>query len=138
MGYRSEVGLALTKAGVASLTRKLQTVSEERRTAAAAMLGYAEIHYIDGQSGAEAWGWSWLKWYPEFLDVSVIEELMDAVEYEDFRFIRIGEEDDDIETRGGFRENPFNMDLQRGISLEEPKQTILADTAGRCAGLQVS
>ena len=63
---------------------------------------------------------------------------MDEVEYEDFRFIRIDEEDDDIETRGGFWENLFNMDLQRGISLEEPKQTILADTAGRCAGLQVS
>ena len=61
MGYRSEVGLALTKAGVKTLSKKLQTVSEERRTAVAAMLGYAEIHYVDGQSGAEAWGWSWLK-----------------------------------------------------------------------------
>ncbi|WP_308620978.1 hypothetical protein [uncultured Desulfovibrio sp.] len=36
-----------------------------------------------------------------------------------FRFIRIGEDYDDTEVRGGFRENPFDMELGRSISFSQ-------------------
>ena len=121
MGYRSAVGLTLTKAGVEELNKILQTVNEERRNAASNLLQCADIHYSDNRSGAELWYWEWLKWYPEYLDVSVFEELMDEVDYEDFRFIRIGEDEDDTENRGDFRENPFEMDLRRDIFMMKPR-----------------
>ena len=121
MGYRSDVGLTLTRTGVEALNRKLQTVNEERRDAASHLLQCAGIHYTDSHSGAELWYWEWLKWYPEYLDVSVFEELMDEVDHEDFRFIRIGEDEDDTESRGGFWENPFEMDLRRDIFMMNPR-----------------
>lgn len=121
MAYRSDVGLALTKTGVEELNKKLETLNGDRRNAASHLLQGAGIHYTDSQSGTELWYWEWLKWYSEYLDVSVFEELMDEVGYEDFRFIRIGEDEDDTECRGGFWKNPFEMDLQRYIFMVNPE-----------------
>lgn len=41
---------------------------------------------------------------------------MRKLEDEDFRFLRVGEDHDDTEVRGCFWENPFDMELLRGIS----------------------
>ena len=43
--------------------------------------------------------------------------LMNELEDEDYRFIRIGEEYDDTEVHGGFWENPFGLELNRSIAL---------------------
>ena len=39
---------------------------------------------------------------------------------EDYRFIRIGEEYDDNESRGAFWENPFGMSLRSDIFMMKP------------------
>ena len=44
-----------------------------------------------------------------------IRELSD----EDYHFIRIGEDYDDIDVRGTFLDNPFELSIQRSISLHE-------------------
>ncbi len=119
MGYRSEVGLALTKTGVDVLNKKLAgpEVSEETRKEMESLLAYAAYHYTDPESGAEAWLWDWIKWYPDYQDIALLGALMNELEDEDYRFIRIGEEYDDTEVRGGFWENPFGLELNRSIEL---------------------
>ena len=44
------------------------------------------------------------------------EQLMVELEDGDVRFLRVGEDHDDTEVRGCFREKPFAMELLRGIS----------------------
>lgn len=121
MGYRSEVGLVLTRAGVDVLNKKLAgpEVSEETRKEVESLLAYAAHHYTDSESGAEVWLWDWIKWYPDYQDIALLGALMNELEDEDYRFIRIGEEYDDIEVRGGFWKNPFGLELNRSIELGE-------------------
>lgn len=122
MGYRSEVGLALTKNGVEILQRRLAApeIGAEARQRIEEFFQYADKHARDKENGHEAWYWDYLKWYTEdpenYPEVDFIEQLMAELEDEDFRFLRVGEDYDDTEVRGCFWENPFDMELLRGIS----------------------
>lgn len=122
MGYRSEVGLALTKNGVEILQRRLAApeIGAEARQRIEEFFHYADKHARDRENGHEAWYWDYLKWYTDdpvdFPEVDFIEQLMAELEDEDFRFLRVGEDFDDTEVRGCFWENPFDMELLRGIS----------------------
>ena len=82
MGYRSEVGLVLTRAGVDVLNKKLAgpEVSEETRKEVESLLAYAAYHYTDSESGAEVWLWDWIKWYPDYQDIALLESLMNELE----------------------------------------------------------
>ena len=125
MGYRSDVGLALTRLGVETLENRLASpdVGEEVRKRIREFLDHAEKHAKDEKNGEEAWYWDYLKWYTDdpvhFPEVDFIEKLVAELAYEDFRFIRIGEDYDDTEMWGGFWENPFDMELGRYISFSE-------------------
>ena len=48
-----------------------------------------------------------MKWYEEFPDVGFVEKLLAELDWSDFLFIHIGEELDEIDTRGSFRDPPF-------------------------------
>lgn len=125
MGYRSEVGLALTKEGVEALEIKLASpeIEEGDGQRIREFFAYTDKHAKDEESGHEAWYWDYLKWYDDdpahFPEVDFIEKLIVELPYEDFRFIRIGEDNDDTELRGGFWENPFDMELGRYISFSQ-------------------
>lgn len=122
MGYRSEVGLALTRKGVEALENRLASpeIGEEVRQRIREFLDHTDKHAKDEESGQEAWYWEYLKWYTDdpahFPEVDFIEKLMAELPDGDFRFIRIGEDYDDTEMRGSFWENPFDMELGRYIS----------------------
>lgn len=121
MGYYSDTALALTGKGVDTLNKKLAApeTSEETRKEVQGLLSQADSHYTDSNSGAEVWHWAWSKWYSQFPEVAFIESLMDEMDDEDYRFIRIGENCDDTEVCGGFWENPFGLELNRCIELGE-------------------
>jgi hypothetical protein len=54
----------------------------------------------------------------DYEDVSFFENLLQELDHEDYYFIRLGEENDDTEVRGGFWDNPFCMSLVRGIAFD--------------------
>jgi len=120
MGYVSEVALALTETGAKVMRQRLMSpaVSQEQRELVEELLSATDRHYKDSRSGSELWYWQWLKWYNDFLDVSFMESLLQDMNHEDYRFIRIGEDFEDTEILGGFWENPFGMDLSRQITFE--------------------
>ena len=70
------------------------------------------------ESGAVAYYWDNVKWYADFLEVRFIENLTVELDWEDFLFIRVGEDSDDTEYRGGFWDNPFPMGLARSITFD--------------------
>jgi len=119
MGYRSDVGLCLTKNGKKTLEAKVAGLKPEADST-------KHIHELlasprkreDPESGAVAWHWEHLKWYFDFEDVSFFENLLQDLDYEEYFFIRVGEENDDTDVRGGFWENPFCMCLLRGIAFD--------------------
>ena len=123
MGYYSEVGLALTHNGVNELHKRLELIKSDSDVVREVMtlLEYANQHYTDKETNAEVWFWEFRKWYtgdPKYYpEIDFIDNFLDSLNEDDFRFIRIGEEYDDTEVLGGFVENPFDLELAREITI---------------------
>lgn len=122
MGYRSDVGLTLTKEAVLTLHYKASKMDKNSAAYQSVidMLTYPEKHHTDTDSGAEAYLWSSLKWYHGYPEIDFFEELMDILDPEQFLFCRIGENLDDAEERGCFWDNSFNLGILRTITMTEP------------------
>ena len=58
--------------------------------------------------------WDYVKWYDGYDEVGFIEEFLESIPDEDYRFIRLGEDSDDNEERGEY----FDSDIyiSRSIS----------------------
>ena len=129
MGYRSEVILALD----AKLVPALMTAfakCEQTQKMCTQDTDNLETDY-DGE-GNWLMRWDHIKWYDSFPEVAMIEKFIEGLECEDlsefglkdddnaadyselFKFVRIGEDMDDNETRGyGFE----NIYISRHISM---------------------
>ena len=118
MGYRSDVGLALSKVGAVSLQKKLVALDQDSETffKVTELLKYAHKHMKHEETGSELYLWDYLKWYDSYSDVRFIEDLMGELEDEEFLFLRIGEDMNDNEEKGSFWDNPFELSILRTIT----------------------
>ena len=121
MGYRSEVVLVVGK----EVMPQFMVTMAKCREARALCWEDAERVMDYSEEGAVLFRWDWLKWYDSYEEVRAIEDFMDWCDSEDidvdgttyqalefFRFVRIGEEVEDVETRGhGF----YDVCVQRSI-----------------------
>ena len=113
MGYRSEVVLAVNKEIMPEFLAYLATNEEARN------LVYSHADHLDQdyeQGGHLLVSWSGIKWYESYPEIAVIEKFtceMDGEEdkSEMFRFIRVGEDYEDIEQRG----YGFDIHVNRAI-----------------------
>ena len=113
MGYRSTVVLAVTKEARPYL---MHFLGQNPEAMALAFKHHdVKIEDFQGFEGSIMFQWDSIKWYDSFPDVQAIESFMDHMvseaDLEDsegkqvdgdelFRFVRTGEEYDDIEQRG--------------------------------------
>tara|TARA_Y100000310_G_C20387771_1_gene671284 strand:+ start:276 stop:665 length:390 start_codon:yes stop_codon:yes gene_type:complete len=128
MGYRSEVVLAVSKKMVPHFLTVLAQHESVRRL----------VHNCDTfnedylEEGGMLMHWSHVKWYDSYPEVAAIEKFIDDCESEDVvgwtnedseeegetwnhvRFVRIGEERDDVDVKGHFAWE--NIDLMRSVS----------------------
>lgn len=103
MGYRSDIIIGVTKTVVA---RDLLTdeIPKCLKT----------IKYItDENSFAVYWEINQWKWYDSSPDVAAITSWLKSLDQEEYGFIRLGEDDEDIEIRGS--PTDFEMYLQKSI-----------------------
>ena len=123
MGYRSDVGLVLSKHGVSVLQNRLREadLSETVKEEVLNLLTHADTHYKDETTGSEAWIWESIKWYETeshyFQDVRFVADTIRDLSEDEYYFIRIGEDYDDADVQGGFWDNPFGMTLERRITI---------------------
>jgi hypothetical protein len=69
--------------------------------------------------GCRAWYWDGFKWYSSDSGVAFLEGYLDDLEWDQYLYIRVGEELDDVDYRGGLWDNPFGMCLTRAIEFNE-------------------
>ena len=88
MGYRSEVYLRVAEplVEVVDAARKLDDNLDK-------MLSEA-------QDGKTDFYWEHTKWYDSYPEVRAVESLLDMLQDDDYGFIRLGEEEGDIERKG--------------------------------------
>ena len=112
MGYRSQVVLAISK----HLTPFLMMKISQNKEAEALVFKYAD-NLDRNYQGDNSWliRWDSIKWYESYDDIQTLEKFIDEAcdgEYEfevdgkpqesseHIRFVKVGEESDDITTRG--------------------------------------
>ena len=123
MGYRSQVCIGMTDDAARLFRTMLEHIPD-----------YHEIHSLikDSETARHAhpWGtrhktpnvdcdtkmyWDYVKWYEGYECVDFIETfLTDCIPEEDFRFVRVGEETDDVEERGEYYDSDIH--IHRSIS----------------------
>ena len=119
MGYRSDVGLCLQRPAYVKLRNAgeaLQHTDTEIDRHVQSLLDHPQRTLECTE--AVALYWDSVKWYSDYDDVRWIENLLSSFEEEEYLFLRIGEETDDIEAKGCYWDNPFGMYVAREIVFE--------------------
>lgn len=115
MGYRSEVAIKCEKKAFEMFRETYNKVDFP-----------PDKVYKDGKHFILYW--DWVKWYDTYEDVGAVESVMDELnELQDlnngeetgygYRFMRLGEEDNDIETR----ENSWDIELWMTRKIDIPE-----------------
>ena len=123
MGYRSEVVLVV---GKEVMPQFMVTMAKCREARAMCWDGTTDRVMDYDEEGSILFRWDYIKWYDSDEAIQAIEDFMDWCDSQEieiegadqsamdfFRFVRIGEEVDDVEQRGtGF----WGVGVQRAIS----------------------
>ena len=128
MGYRSEVVLAISKD---ILPQFLAVLEKNPKTRDLCFEYVDEVEKNYNDDGSLLLYWADIKWYDSSEEVRTLESFMGKCELgslfedevgtseESFRFVRIGDYDDDIEVRGcGFEESDSAIYLNRSIEFK--------------------
>ncbi len=126
MGYYSEIGLCLNNTAHEKMLAELKKQDETIQAEVQELLNSAEKYQANDSEEQEStlYHWSWIKWYSQFPEVKFMENFIAALTDDDddplqYRFVRIGEEYEDIEVHGSYYENPFEMDAGRGVYISD-------------------
>jgi hypothetical protein len=112
--YRSGVALALSAKAEKAFQEMLSALPEDDR----AMLGGCDIHK-DG--GGMLRLWHCYKWHEEFAEVKAVMSFIEDMDEAEYRFICIGESDDDVEQIGSFSDS-FALYWDFDAPQQEPEQ----------------
>ncbi len=123
MGYRSEVCIGLTDDASRLFRTMLEHLPEGHE--AIALIKDAETmnhhhpwqdqHKSTEKDCEDKLFWSYVKWYEGYECVDFVETFLnECIPEEDYRFVRIGEESDDVEERGEYWD--AEIYVQRSIS----------------------
>lgn len=75
-------------------------------------------HKINEQLGAAYWELDSWKWYSTYDEIQKIEAWFDAMDFEEFGAIRLGEDDNDSQTWG----SPYDFDICINRWISHPAQ----------------
>lgn len=91
MGYRSQVALGLCKEADQLLKANAEMIPE-----------LAELIKDSESDAPERYFWSSIKWYDSYKEIDAMNRFLEFLECHDYQFgfIRLGEQEDDIERMG--------------------------------------
>lgn len=127
MGYYSDVAVAFTKEGYEKfityynqnfllhkneLKNELEYYEDERR-----IMNNPE--YV-AENGEVFFYFPEIKWYKTRLEIQIIMEALNQLDKNEYLYIRLGEDVDDIEKLGRFYKNSFSLKLDGWLKFELP------------------
>ena len=124
MGYRSNVALAIKAEKIKYFLKAVALQPSCRDLFEASALEiFTEFDDIDDENGI-VFVWENIKWYSSYEDVQLIDkyikEMDNSDELSSYYLVRVGDEADDMECRGGWWTNPFNIQLISGFTFDKP------------------
>ncbi len=114
MGYLSDVAITLHNSvdlteAPALVVDALYGIFTENDTGFSGISNGHRIYYISG-----------FRWYLQNESVNAIENWLKTLHESQYRFMRIGENEDDIEQLGWFIKTPFRVKFVRKIKFQIP------------------
>ena len=119
MGYYSNVGLVLKKDANAILKAKLLLLDCSGRNKYVPNFLLHNPDITTAKNGDVLYYWRDVKWYEDFPEIQFIEDNLTDFDSNDYQFIRIGEEETDIERQGDYWDNPFGLRVVRDIEWDK-------------------
>lgn len=116
MGYRSSVGLAITGQILPTIIEDEAELTDLLKQ----LLSEADDH-IRSEDGNHLFVWEDTKWNDSYPEVAALHKRLRDVNSESFLFIRIGEDDLDIERIGEWYDNDFELGCLRRLSYHDIK-----------------
>ena len=110
MGYYSDVALVLDANAVKSFDKFI-----EEDNGIKSLLDIATI--TRDKEGCRMYVWGGIKWYNRN-GITELEDYLDNLKYYVYIYHIIGEDLEDVSTRGGFWNNPFECRITRRIDFE--------------------
>jgi len=104
MGYYSKVGLVLKKEANIKLQKELEEINGEPHEL---FNGWRDKFLTDEKTGAVLYYWDAIKWYGDECDWA--NEFLEKLDSREYLFMRLGEDFDDLEEKGLFSDNPFDL-----------------------------
>jgi len=117
MGYSSRVGICISQDTAIQLEAIIRLLSQPLQEEVTSLFEDADVKKQD--DGCRAWYWDGFKWYSSDSGIAFLEGYLDDLEWDQYLYIRVGEELDDVDYRGGLWDNPFGMCLTRAIEFNE-------------------
>ena len=110
MSYRSSIFVTTTNNGFERMCALGNSIASDCK-----FLGDGEEpHWVDETAEGTVFGWNWVKWYDSFDEVKHFDEILETTEAEGipWQFVRIGESDEDVETRYSQANGTADEDLR--------------------------
>ena len=102
MGYRSEVRIATTEEGYGEFLKACDAKNAALGVERPLIGTGIEPDSCERERGCVLFGWDEVKWYDLYADVQAVEQAIAEMDERDIpcRFVRVGEDWDDIEVMG--------------------------------------
>ena len=117
MGYSSRIGICMSQDAAIQLEAKIKLLCQPLQEDLTSLFEGADVRKQD--DSARAWYWDGFRWYSRDCDVAFLEDYLAELDWDQYLYIRVGEDLSDIDYHGGFWDNPFGMCLTRGIEFNE-------------------
>ena len=114
MAYRSRVGICFSEEIAVAMQESIGELPKRFKREVLALLKEADVKIED--EGCHAWCRDRYRWNSSSPDIAFVEDYLGELHMEDYLFIRIGEDINDIEVCGDYVDNPLGMNMDRTIS----------------------
>ena len=117
MGYSSRIGICMSQDAAIQLETKIKLLCQPLQEDLTSLFEGADV--IKQDDDARAWYWDGFRWYSSDRDIAFLEAYICELDWDQYLYIRVGEDLSDIDYHGGLWDNPFGMCLTRGIEFDE-------------------
>lgn len=115
MDYRSDVGICLSKSAYDLFQKSLTNIKDNTLKKLVNYLLSLVIKISRNNSGILFY-WKSIKWSDLNPECVWVDDFLNTLNDDEFLKIIIGEDYNDIEIRGNYWNNPFNMSIERRIT----------------------
>lgn len=116
MGYYSEVVLVVTDELNSKIKNNVNDKLTNKEDQKHFNFLFNEVTQELHDNGFHLYYWSSIKWYTKYPEVQYISDILNPSESDNFNFIRIGEDFNDIEFIGDLYNTPFNVYLNINVT----------------------